>query len=92
MAQVVTEVGAYKNLSASANVSVVSCKVIGFLCNTTSAGTVNLYDDISTGTSVPITGTITLTAGQFYPVPAQTINGLNVVIGGTANVTVFYSA
>lgn len=92
MSTTVVETGAYKNLAATANCSVVSCKVIGFLCSTTSSGTVQLYDDTATGTSTPITAAITVVAGQFYPVPAQTINGLYCVISGTCNITLFYAA
>ncbi len=92
MSQVVVETGAYKNLTASANCSAVSCKVIGYLCSTTGGGTVQLYDDAATGTTTPITAAVTVVAGQFYPVPAQTINGLYCAISGTCNITICFAA
>ena len=84
-------VGAYKNITASGNVSPIPTTVIGVLCATTSSGTVTLYDDAATGTGTPITGTITPAAGSFTPINAVTTKGLNVVVGGTINATVIYS-
>jgi hypothetical protein len=79
----------YRNISASANVSNVSCTLAGVFCSTSTSGTIAIYDSATTTTSLPVTGTIALTAGQFYSVPAGLGYGCYVVIGGTANVTVF---
>ena len=84
-------VGGYKNLTATANCSPNPCNLLGVFCATTTGGTVNIYDDASTGTGTPVTGTITLTAGTFYPVPASLSKGLYVVITNTANITVIYA-
>ena len=88
----VIEAGHYANISATANISAVPSRLIGVLCSTTSSGTLNVYNDTSTGTTNTVTGTITLTAGQFYPIPARCGNGIYLVIGGTANITAFFDA
>lgn len=80
----------YKNLTATANVKALDGILGGILCSTSTAGTVTIYDDAATGTSTPITGTITLIAGQFYSLPVAFSKGLYVVVGGTANITVAY--
>lgn len=85
----VTETGTYKNMTETATVRTGASQLLGFLCATTTSGTVVIYDNTSAAT--PITGTITLTAGQWYPVPATCQTGIHVVIANTANITVFYN-
>lgn len=81
--------GQPKNITASGNVKASSGQLIGFYVNSTTSGTIALYDDASTGTSLPISGTITPAIGwHFYPVGFA--NGLNAVIGSTINVTLVY--
>lgn len=75
--------------SASGNVKNGEGALLGFFCNSTSTGTVILYDDAATGTTTAISGTITPSAGTFYPFPAALVNGLNAVIANTLNVTFF---
>jgi len=84
-------VGAFKNITATGNVSPNPCAVLGILCATTTAGTVTLYDSATTGTGTPITGTITPAAGSYTPINAETSAGLYVVVGGTINATVIYA-
>lgn len=84
------EVGNYKIVSTSGNVKAVDGALLGFLVNSTSAGTVILYDDAATGTSTPITGTITPAANTFITLPVAFSKGLNVVVGGTINITLVY--
>jgi len=84
--------GGYKNITASGNCSPIPCTVIGFLCATTTSGTLTFYDDAGTGTGTPITGTITPAAGSFTPLYLATTKGLNVVVGGTINATIVYAA
>jgi hypothetical protein len=79
----------YHYLAASANVSSVPCTLAGVLCSASSSGTIAIYDSATTTTTLPVSGTIALTAGQFYSIPAGLGYGCYVVIGGTANVTVF---
>ena len=84
-------VGSYKNLTATANVSPIPCAVLGVLCATTTAGTVQFYDSATTGTGTPITGVLTLAAGSYTPINAETTAGLYAVITGTINITVISS-
>lgn len=85
-------IGGYKRLTATGNISTRGVSVIGFLVASTNVGTIQFYDDAATGTSTPITGVITPAAGQFIPLPVGTANGLYAVIAGTAlDVTVVYA-
>jgi hypothetical protein len=78
----------YKVLSATGNIVPRDGQMLGFLCNSTTSGTIIFYDSATTTTTTPITGTITPTAGTWYPLPIQYINGLYAVIANTLNVTV----
>jgi hypothetical protein len=82
--------GAFVTKSATANISAIPVNLIGILCNSTSSGTIILYDSATTGTGTPITGTFSPAAGTFTPIPAVTQAGLYAVIGGTLSVTFFY--
>lgn len=81
-------VAGYKRLTASANVLSGYGATLGIFCASQTVGTVQLFDDAATGTTLPITGVITLVAGQFFNIPVAFGAGLNVVITGTADVTV----
>ncbi len=83
------EVGNYTNKTSSGNIKSGQGAMLGFYVNSTSSGTIIFYDDTSTGTTTPITGTITPSAGwNFLPVAFS--NGLNVVIAKTLNVTIVW--
>jgi phosphate/sulfate permease len=84
--------GQYKVLTASANCSPIPATMLGFLCSTNTNGTVTVYDDPATGTGTPITGTITVAAATWYPLPVSTTKGLYVAITGTTSVTIVYAA
>lgn len=83
--------GGYKNVTATGNVCPRPADMLGFLCNSTTSGTIIFYDEASTGTTTAITGTITPTAGQWYPLPVSTKNGIGVVIANTLNVTIVFA-
>lgn len=83
------EFGAPYVVSATGVVTATNRQLLGFFCNSTSTGTIILYDSSTAGTSNPISGTITPTAGTFYRFPASLANGLYVVVANTLNVTVF---
>lgn len=76
------------NKTASANIVPRTCELIGFYVNSTTSGTLILYDDASTGTTTAISGTITPAIG-YHAYPATLRNGLNAVIASTLNVTFF---
>lgn len=82
--------GQSRVLAASANVKATSGTVIGVLCHSSTSGTLVMYDDAATGTTTPISGTISLVAGQYYPFPVAFGAGLYCVLGGTASISVIY--
>jgi hypothetical protein len=86
----IMQAGNYKNLTATGQISSGSKggTLIGFYVNSTSSGTVALFDGAAAGTAM--CGTITPAIG-FHPFPAgYGAGGLFVTIGGTLNVTFFY--
>jgi len=84
------EFGVPKNMTATANVKASAGELIGFYVNSTTSGTIQLYDDPATGTANPISGLITPAIG-FHRFPAAFATGLYAVIGSTLNVTLFYA-
>jgi hypothetical protein len=82
------EVGGYRNITATGNLSPVPGAILGVLCSTTTAGTIQFYDSATNTTTTPITGVITPAAGSFTPIKAFAANGVYAVITGTLNATV----
>lgn len=70
------------------------CGLQGILCATSSSLIIVVYDTLTTDTdplAVQVTGQITLTAGQSYPIPAKINQGLYIKgISGTGTFTVFF--
>ena len=90
MSQPVAEVGAYKNITATGDVTTGPCQLLGFYVNSTSSGTLVLKDGGSSGTV--ISGTITPAIG-FHRFPANVGVSLYATIAGTAlDVTFFFAA
>jgi len=85
----VTDVGNYKNITATSAVTARAGSLLGFYVNSTNAGTLVLKDGGASGTVM--SGTITPAIG-FHRFPATFGNGgLHATIGGTAlDVTFFY--
>ena len=83
------QVGSYTNKTASANIKSGQGAMLGFYVNSTSSGTIAFYDDASTGTATPITGTITPAIG-WHSMPVCFSSGLNAVIANTLNVTIVW--
>lgn len=76
------------NKTASGVVLAVPCQTIGFFVNSTTAGTIQLFDN-PTSAANPTGGIITPAIGmQWYP--AIFLTGLFVNIAGTLDVTFFY--
>ena len=90
MANPVVESFGYTNLSSSALVRTGKAQIGGILCASSSSGTVKVWDNTSAATTV-VVNTMSLTAGQFYPIPASVGTGIYVTIGGTADITVFWN-
>jgi len=81
-------VGNAKPITASANIKSSQGAMLGIFCSSSTSGTITLYDDAATGTSTAIAAVFNVTAGTYYPLPVAFGNGLYVVVGGTAAVTV----
>lgn len=85
----VTETGTPKLLTESTTVRTGATQMLGFVCATTSSGTVVIHD--AAGATNAVSGTFTPTAGQWYPFPATLTTGLHIVIANTISITVFYN-
>ena len=84
-------VGAFKQLAASANVKSSQGALLGiFVSAATTTPTITIYDDTATGTTTKIVDTFTPVAGTWYPIPVSFATGLYVVISGTVSATVSY--
>jgi len=84
------QIGSYSNKTSSANISPRAGALLGFYVNSTSSGTIALYDSATTTTTTAITGTITPAIG-WHPLPVAFANGLYAVIGATLNVTLVFA-
>ena len=90
MSQPIAEVGSYKLLSASGDVTTGACQLIGFYVANTNAGTLALTDGGSGGTALG--GTITPAIG-FHRYPATVGTNLYATIGGSSlSVTFFFAS
>ena len=78
--------GAPVNVTSSTVIKKIPGNLLGFYVNSTSTGTIILYDAASAVTTTPISGTITPAIG-WHAFPAGLVNGLYVVIANTLNVT-----
>lgn len=76
-------------LTASGQVSLQSCVLVGFYVGSTSSGTVVLRNGGAAGTAV--SGTITPAVG-FHPFPAAFPAGCYATIGATASITFIVAA
>lgn len=74
-------------VSATGTVNARPTRLLGFYVNSTSSGTLILYDAASATNA--ISGTITPAVG-WHSFPASCGTGLHVAVGGTINVTFIY--
>lgn len=80
----------YKNLSASAAVKTGFGRLVGMYVNSTSAGTVKLWDNTA-GSGTVINNTITPAVG-YHNLGNISFNvGLYATLGGTIDVTFYYA-
>lgn len=79
-----------KQITATANICNSDGILGGIFCSSSTAGTATVYDDAATGTTNKIVDTFNLTAGAYYTLPYAVANGIYIVIGGTASITVGY--
>lgn len=78
------------NITSTTTVGKTSGTLVGVFVNSTSSGTLALYDGTSTSGTVIIPA-VALVALTFYPIPAVCAVGLHAVIANTMNVTLFYA-
>ena len=88
MTDFVAESAGYAQITASGNVWPKSVALLGIFVSSATAGTITVYDDAGTGTAVKIVDTFTVAPATYYKLPFRTLNGLNVVLGGTVSCTV----
>jgi len=81
-------VGSPKNVTATGVVWSAPGYLLGVLVNASSSGTLTLYDNTA-ASGTKIATTLSVTAGQYVPIPAALAVGLHCTIGGTADVTFF---
>jgi hypothetical protein len=82
----------YQLISATTQIKNAPGLIGGIFCSSvTGSPTLTVYDDVSGGTTTKIVDTFTLTAGTPFPFPALFNKGLNMVISGTASLTVFFN-
>ena len=89
MAQIL-ESGTPINTATSAAISNVPGTLLGFYVNSTGGGTVVVGNGI-TSAATALSGTITPVIG-FHRFPAYCTTGCYITIGGTINITAFFSA
>jgi hypothetical protein len=89
MAQGNLNFGAYKNISATAQVTTRPATLLGFYVNSTSSGTIRFYDGTGTAGTV-VTNTITPAVG-WHSLPVSFTSAIYAVIASTLDVTLVYA-
>jgi hypothetical protein len=84
------QTGAYKNVSASANICPRAGALLGFYVNSTSSGTIRFYESATTTTTKVITNVITPAIG-WHTLPVSFTDGLYAVIASTLDVTIVFA-
>lgn len=82
--------GSYKNITATGNVMPRTGTLLGFYVNSTTSGTVRIYDSATTTTTKVVSGVITPAVG-WHPFPVALTDGLYVVIANTIDLTMVYA-
>ncbi len=81
----------YSNLTASALVRTGATIVVGVFVNSTTGGTLKLWDNTA-GSGTVVNNTITFASAGYYPLGnALTATGLYATIGGTLDCTIYYA-
>lgn len=92
MSGIASQVGGYKVVSATGNVSPIPKNMVGiFVSAASSTPTITVYDSATTTTTTKVIDTFTPAAATWYTIPVATTAGIYVVIGGTVSATVVYA-
>lgn len=78
------------NITSTTTVGKTSGTLVGVFVNSTSSGTLALYDGTDANGTVIIPA-VALVALTYYPLSAVCKTGLHAVIANTMNVTIFYA-
>lgn len=74
--------------NTSGVVSLRPCNLIGVLVNSTTGGTITLYDEVS-ATGTPVVNALSTTASAFRELPISFAKGIYLTKGGTLDCTFF---
>jgi hypothetical protein len=91
MAGTAQNVGGYKLIAATGNVSPFGASLLGIFVSTSSSGTITVYDSATTTTTAKVIDTVSVSAGTWYPMPVGTTAGIYIVVGGTLSATVVFA-
>ena len=91
MAGTAQNVGGYKLISATGNVSPFGASLLGIFVSSSSSGTITIYDSATTTTATPVVTVTSVTAGTWYPIPVSTTAGIYIVVGGTLSATAVFA-
>ena len=91
MAGTVQNVGGYKLLTATGNISPTGASLLGIFVSGSTVGTITIYDSATTTTTAKVIDTFTGVTGTWYPIPVSTTAGIYIVVGGTLSATVVFA-
>lgn len=92
MSEIIVQSAGYAQVSASGNVWPQPAALEGIFVSSATTGTITVYDDAGTGTTIKMVDTFTVAPGTWYPLPFRALKGLNIVLGGTVSCTVGFEA
>ena len=84
------QVGVPAQISASTLVKSSEGAILGIIVSSATNGTITLYDSATAATNNKIVDTLSVNSGNILPISLGFANGLYVVIGGTASLTIVY--
>jgi len=85
---------AYKPMAASGVVKPIGGEVYGWICLTSAAGTITVYDDNAGTSGNVLMGPVALVAGtsfNFSSIAVRTSKGIYIAIGGAATLNFLYN-
>jgi hypothetical protein len=86
----VVESSGYKPITGTGLVASHAVQLVGFLCVSSSALTVKIWDATSPAGAY-VVNTMSVSAGDFVPVPAVLTNGCYITFGGSGEITLFFN-
>lgn len=85
-------VGGYKQITATGNVSPQPCGMLGIFVSSASATPViQIFDSATTTTTRLMVDSFTPVSGTWYPLPFSASAGLYIIVSGTLSATVSFA-